>query len=117
MLTSLSACRHPESQPSSLASVTYQHWRIVNETAELHPFHIHQVHFLAYAQNGVPLPDPAWLDTVNVPYGGYVDLILDLTDPIIRGMSLFHCHLLNHEEGRGISMRSIWQHNCICAVG
>lgn len=26
---------------------TYQHWRIVNRTAELHPFHIHQVHFLA----------------------------------------------------------------------
>jgi suppressor of ftsI len=24
---------------------TYQHWRIVNETAELHPFHIHQVPF------------------------------------------------------------------------
>jgi suppressor of ftsI len=21
-----------------------------------------------------------------------------LTDPIIKGMSLFHCHLLNHEE-------------------
>jgi FtsP/CotA-like multicopper oxidase with cupredoxin domain len=40
---------------------TYLHWRIVNATAELHPFHIHPVHFLAYAQNGAPLPDPAWL--------------------------------------------------------
>ncbi len=77
---------------------SYQHWRVVNRTAELHPFHIHQVHFLAYAQNGAPLPDPAWLDTVNVPYGGTVDVILDFTDPIIRGMSVFHCHLLNHED-------------------
>ena len=77
---------------------TYQHWRIVNATAELHPFHIHQVHFLAYAQNGAPLPNPAWLDTVNVPYGGYVDVILDFTDPVIKGMSVFHCHLLNHED-------------------
>ncbi len=33
---------------------TYQHWRIVNDTGELHPFHIHQVHFLAYAENGAP---------------------------------------------------------------
>ena len=33
-----------------------------------------------------------------VPYGGSVDLIMDFTDPIIRGMSLFHCHLLNHED-------------------
>jgi FtsP/CotA-like multicopper oxidase with cupredoxin domain len=77
---------------------TYQHWRIVNETAELHPFHIHQVHFLAYAENGVPLSHPAWLDTVNVPYRGTVDVILDFTDPIIKGMSVFHCHLLNHED-------------------
>ncbi|PYX50630.1 MAG: hypothetical protein DMG79_05400 [Acidobacteria bacterium] len=77
---------------------TYQHWRIVNDTAELHPFHIHQVHFLAYAQNGAPLPMAAWLDTVNVPYGGSVDVVLDFTDPVVRGMSVFHCHLLNHED-------------------
>jgi FtsP/CotA-like multicopper oxidase with cupredoxin domain len=77
---------------------TYQHWRIVNRTTELHPFHIHQVHFLAYAENGVPLAHPAWLDTVNVPVGGTVDVILDLTDPVIKGMAVFHCHLLNHED-------------------
>jgi suppressor of ftsI len=77
---------------------TYQHWRIVNRTAELHPFHIHQVHFLAYAENGVPLAHPAWLDTVNVPVGGSVDVILDFTDPVIKGMAVFHCHLLNHED-------------------
>jgi FtsP/CotA-like multicopper oxidase with cupredoxin domain len=77
---------------------TYQHWRILNQTAELHPFHIHQVHFLAYAENGVPLAHPVWLDTVNVPYRGFVDVILDFTDPVIKGMSVFHCHLLNHED-------------------
>jgi suppressor of ftsI len=88
-----------DASPMTTARVgAYQHWRIVNDTAELHPFHIHQVHFLAYAQNGVPLPMPAWLDTVNVPYGGSVDVILDFTDPVIRGMSVFHCHLLNHED-------------------
>jgi suppressor of ftsI len=76
-----------------------QHWRIINATNELHPFHIHQVHFLAYAENGVRLDSPEWLDTVNIPYGnGTVDLIMDFTDPIIRGMSLFHCHLLSHED-------------------
>jgi FtsP/CotA-like multicopper oxidase with cupredoxin domain len=76
-----------------------QHWRIVNATNELHPFHIHQVHFLAYAKNGVPVDTPEWLDTINVLYGdGTVDLIMDFTDPIIKGMSLFHCHLLNHED-------------------
>ena len=76
----------------------YQHWNIVNRTAEIHPFHIHQVHFLSYAQNGVPLAHPAWLDTVNVPVGGTVDVILDFTNPVIKGMAVFHCHLLNHED-------------------
>jgi suppressor of ftsI len=83
---------------TSARTGTYQHWRIVNQTAELHPFHIHQVHFLAYAENGVPLAHLAWLDTVNVPYRGSVDVILDFTDPVIKGMSVFHCHLLNHED-------------------
>lgn len=75
-----------------------QHWRIINSTREVHPFHIHQVHFLAYAENGKPVASAEWLDTANVPYGGTVDLIMDFTDPIIRGMSLFHCHLLSHED-------------------
>jgi suppressor of ftsI len=88
-----------DASPMTTARVgTYQHWRIVNQTGELHPFHIHQVHFLAYAENGVPLAYPAWLDTVNVPYRGSVDVILDLTDRVIKGMSVFHCHLLNHED-------------------
>jgi suppressor of ftsI len=77
---------------------SFQHWRVVNQTKELHPFHIHQVHFLAYAENGKAVANPDWLDTVNVPYGGSADLIMDFTDPVIRGMSVFHCHLLKHED-------------------
>jgi suppressor of ftsI len=89
----------PDANPITTARVgTYQHWRIVNNTGELHPFHTHQVHFLAYAENSVPVAYPAWLDTVNIPYRCTVDVILDFTDPVIKGMSVFHCHLLNHED-------------------
>jgi suppressor of ftsI len=77
---------------------SYEHWRITNRTNEAHPFHIHQVHFLVYASNGERLRQQEWLDTVNVPPRGSVDLVMDFTDPIIRGTSLFHCHLLNHED-------------------
>ncbi len=77
---------------------SYEHWRVTNRTNEVHPFHIHQVHFLVYASNGERLQQPEWLDTVNVPPMGSVDLVMDFTDPIIRGTSLFHCHLLNHED-------------------
>jgi suppressor of ftsI len=86
-----------------------QHWRVLNSTKELHPFHIHQIHFLAYAENGIRSESPEWLDTVNVSYGGgTVDLIMDFTDPIIRGMSLFHCHLLSHED-KGMMAKILFQ--------
>jgi suppressor of ftsI len=89
----------PDAEPMARVKVgSYQHWRIVNETRELHPMHIHQAHFLAYEQNGAPIEHRDWVDTVNVPYGGSVDVIMDFTDPVIRGMSVFHCHLLNHED-------------------
>jgi suppressor of ftsI len=77
---------------------TYQHWRILNKTAEPHPMHIHQVHFLLYAENGVRLEQPVWLDTANVPFAGSIHVVMDFTNPVIKGMSLFHCHLLNHED-------------------
>src|SRR3984893_12692446 len=89
----------PDAAPMVHAKVgTFQHWRIVNNSKELHPMHIHQVHFLAYAENDKPIADPLWLDTVSVPYGGSVDVIMDFTNPVIRGMSVFHFHLLNHED-------------------
>lgn len=88
-----------DAPPAVVARVgTYQHWKIVNDSKELHPMHIHQVHFLAFAEDGQPIADPLWLDTVNVPYGKSIDVIMDFTDPVIRGMSVFHCHLLNHED-------------------
>jgi suppressor of ftsI len=76
----------------------YIHWRVMNNTHEIHPFPIHQVHFLVYKENGEKANRPEWMDTVNIAPGGSADLILDFTDPIIRGMSLFHCHLLKHED-------------------
>jgi len=89
----------PDDAPMVRAKVgQFQHWRIVNSTRELHPMHIHQVHFLPFLENDQPIRDPHWLDTVNVPVGGSVDVVMDFTDPVIRGMSVFHCHLLNHED-------------------
>jgi FtsP/CotA-like multicopper oxidase with cupredoxin domain len=81
---------------------------VVNDTHELHPFHIHQVHFLVYQVNGKPEQRPEWMDTVNVNPGGSVDLVMDFNDPVIRGMSLFHCHLLKHED-KGMMAKILFQ--------
>jgi suppressor of ftsI len=99
----------PDAAPMVHAKVgTLQHWRVVNASKELHPMHIHQVHFLAYAENDKPIAEPVWLDTVNVPVGGSVDVIMDFTDPVIRGMSVFHCHLLNHED-KGMMAKIVFE--------
>jgi hypothetical protein len=42
---------------------------------------------------------------------GSVDLVMDFTDPIIRGTSLFHCHLLNHEDKEMMAM--FFDNECI----
>ena len=86
----------------------YEHWQVLNASHEMHPFHIHQVHFLVYAVNGAKPATMEWMDTVNVKPGGTVDLVMDFTDPIIRGMSLFHCHLLKHED-KGMMAKILFQ--------
>jgi suppressor of ftsI len=89
----------PDAEPMTTVKIgSYVHWRVTNDSHEIHPFHIHQVHFLVYEVDGKRPDRPEWLDTVNVEPEGSVDLIMDFTDPIIRGMSVFHCHLLKHED-------------------
>jgi FtsP/CotA-like multicopper oxidase with cupredoxin domain len=87
---------------------TYAHWRVTNATNEIHPFHIHQVHFLVYERADVPLRRPEWMDTVNLAPNESIDLIMDFTDPIIRGISVFHCHLLRHED-KGMMAKILFQ--------
>src|SRR5207237_2961511 len=53
-----------------------QRWRVTNSTKEVHPFHIHQVHFLPYAVEGNAMKDTAWVDTLNVPSGCSVYLVM-----------------------------------------
>jgi FtsP/CotA-like multicopper oxidase with cupredoxin domain len=99
----------PDAEPMVRANVgEYQHWRVENASREVHPMHIHQVHFLPFLEDGRVLSDPEWLDTINVPVGGSVDVIMDFTDPVIRGMSVFHCHLLNHED-KGMMAKILFQ--------
>jgi FtsP/CotA-like multicopper oxidase with cupredoxin domain len=99
----------PDDEPMTRAKVgTYAHWRVTNATNEIHPFHIHQVHFLIYERAGVPLRKPEWMDTVNLAPNESLDLIMDFTDPIIRGVSVFHCHLLKHED-KGMMAKILFQ--------
>jgi FtsP/CotA-like multicopper oxidase with cupredoxin domain len=81
-------------------------WIIENRSSELHAFHIHQLHFLMMDWSGTPVNEPFLRDTVNVPfYNGRalsypsVRLRMDFRDPNTVGTFVYHCHLLEHEDG------------------
>jgi FtsP/CotA-like multicopper oxidase with cupredoxin domain len=58
-----------------------------------HPIHVHGQRFLILAVNGVPVNDLVWKDTVLVPAGGTVDILLDPSNP---GRWMGHCHIAEH---------------------
>ena len=101
----------PYDPRSAVPNITVQQgdvedWVIENRSQELHAFHIHQIHFLLIGWNGVPVDEPFLRDTVNVPYWDgaspvypSVKLRMDFRDPNIVGTFVYHCHLLEHEDG------------------
>jgi FtsP/CotA-like multicopper oxidase with cupredoxin domain len=81
-------------------------WIIENRTQEVHAFHIHQVHFILLSWFGLPVHEPFLRDTVNVPFWDgksstypVVKLRLDFRDPNTVGTFVYHCHILEHEDG------------------
>jgi FtsP/CotA-like multicopper oxidase with cupredoxin domain len=81
-------------------------WIVENRTRELHAFHIHQLHFMLVEWNGVPVDEPFLRDTINVAYWDgkskqypSVKLRMDFRDPNTIGTFVYHCHLLEHEDG------------------
>lgn len=71
--------------------------RLVNDARAMHPMqhpiHLHGQRFLVAAVNGTPNADLAWKDTVLVPSGATVDLIVPMENP---GTWMLHCHIAEH---------------------
>jgi FtsP/CotA-like multicopper oxidase with cupredoxin domain len=78
-------------------------WTIENRAMENHEFHMHQIHFLVLAQNGVPVSNGQYQDMINIPYwsgtGPYpsVKVRMDFRGPDV-GDFVYHCHILGHED-------------------
>jgi len=72
--------------------------RLVNEMDSdhpmHHPFHIHGAgRFFVLARDGMVEPNLVWKDTVLIPTGQTVDILLDVTNP---GLWMAHCHIAEH---------------------
>lgn len=95
---------NPDNPPSiETTQGAVEDWTIENRALENHEFHIHQIHFLELAENGVPVPDGQYLDTIQIPYwsgkGPYpsVTLRMDFRGDTV-GDFVYHCHILQHED-------------------
>ncbi|MEC8221266.1 MAG: multicopper oxidase family protein [Nanoarchaeota archaeon] len=60
-----------------------------------HPIHFHGQRFLVLEKDGVKSDNLVWKDTVLVPVGSSVDILLDVTNP---GEWMAHCHIAEHLE-------------------
>jgi hypothetical protein len=70
-------------------------------TGQPHNFHVHDAQFAVASVDGRRPPRElrGWKDTIFMPPGREVELLLRFTDYFDPGMpSMFHCHLLLYED-------------------
>jgi FtsP/CotA-like multicopper oxidase with cupredoxin domain len=58
-----------------------------------HPIHLHGQRMLVVSRDGVPTHNLVWKDTVIIPVGATVDLLIDASNP---GAWMMHCHIAEH---------------------
>ncbi len=87
---------HMDDPPAIVTNIgAVEDWTVENRAGEAHAFHIHQIHFLVMAINGVPVPNPYLADTIVLPnwsgHGPYpnVTLRMDFRDPNIAGTFVY----------------------------
>jgi len=65
-----------------------------NDTAWLHPMHLHGHSFRVLSRNGVTVPHNQWADTVLVEARQAVDVAFVADNP---GDWMLHCHVTDHQ--------------------
>lgn len=89
---------------------TFEVWEILNYSAWDHPFHQHTnssriISVVGGEEGYASLYSgiPAWKDTINVPKGGSVTMLVPVLD--FTGRAVFHCHIIEHGD---MGMMGIW---------
>jgi len=88
---------------------SYEVWTVVNQSGMDHPFHQHVEHVQVLSMTGADSSYPAYAsmparkDTVLIPKNGSAKLLVPVRD--FDGMTMFHCHILEHED---IGMMGVW---------
>ncbi len=89
---------------------TFEVWEISVQGGMDHPFHFHVNHAQVLSISGgdsgytsLCTTTPAWKDTIVVPKWGKITILVSIND--YTGMTMFHCHIVEHED---IGMMGMW---------
>lgn len=75
---------------------TTEEWHLVNNSVDIHPFHIHINPFQVISVNGQTIDRNGYDDTFPVPAHGNVVIRTQYKD--FDGKYVLHCHILFHED-------------------
>ncbi len=82
--------------------------RIFNDPKSMHPMqhpmHMHGQRFLVLSEDNKLNNNLAWKDTVLVPNGKTVDILIEFTNP---GKWMLHCHIAEHLESGMMAMFTV----------
>jgi FtsP/CotA-like multicopper oxidase with cupredoxin domain len=81
---------------------TTETWVILNRSTEWHPFHIHQDDFRVMSVNGRRVRPDGDQDVVALPplaSGKPGRVVIRMPFQDYSGKFVFHCHILDHEDG------------------
>lgn len=82
-----------EHEPTQLTEGRWVRVRFQNDSARLHPMHIHGQFFRVIARNGEAVDEPYFRDTVLLHRNETIDVGMV---PLDWGRWLMHCHILEH---------------------
>ena len=93
--------RYPKAPPLLVREGEWLRLEMQNRSMARHPMHLHGQRFLVLGIDNKPTENFAWKDTVLVPKGSTVDILIEFTNP---GDWMMHCHIAEHLESGMMSM-------------
>ncbi len=86
---------HAMTPAATLERGRFARLHFTNESARIHPIHMHGMFFRLLARDGVPVDEPFFRDTVLIHPREEVDIGVVPTE---AGTWMMHCHILEHAE-------------------
>ncbi len=87
---------YPDVTPIAGTQGTVAVWSVNDDVGMDHPFHLHGMFFQVLDIDGVPPAHAGWKDTVVVPGYKTLRFAVRYGGP---GHWMYHCHILEHQEG------------------